>query len=74
MWEFNPEGLRTVQHFLSMMHKEMYKSFFGPQIECTDTTEDVGLSCNHPATQVSNPMAEHAVFLFIITSFWKVTL
>ena len=56
MWEFNPEGPRVIQHFLSMMHEEMYKSFFGPQIECPDTTEDVGLSCNRPAAQVSNNM------------------
>ena len=69
MWEFNPEGPRTIQHFLGMMHQEMYKSFFGPQIECPDTTEDVGLSCNRPAAQVSNPMAKHTVLLFIMTSF-----
>ena len=69
MWEFNPEGPPTIQHFLGMTHEEMYKSFFGPQIECPDTTEDVGLSCNCPAAQVSNPMAEHTVLLFIMTSF-----
>ena len=32
MWEFNPEGLQAIQHFLGMTHEEMYKSFFGPQI------------------------------------------
>ena len=69
MWEFNPEGPRAIQHFLGMTHEEMYKSFFGPQIECPDTTEDVGLSCNRPTAQVSNPMAEHTVLLFIMTSF-----
>ena len=69
MWEFNPEGPRTIQNFLGLTHEEMYKSFFGPQIECPDTTEDVGLSCNRPAAQVSNPMAEHTVLLFIMTSF-----
>ena len=69
MWEFNPEGPRAIQHFLGMTLKEMYKSFFGPQIECPDTTEDVGLSCNRHATQVSNPMAEPAVLLFIMASF-----
>ena len=68
MWEFNLEGLRTIQHFLGMTHEEMYKSFFGPQIECPDTTEDVGLSSNRTAAQVSNPMAEHTVLLFILTS------
>ena len=69
MWEFNPEGQRAIQHFLGMTLEEMYKSFFGPQIECPDTTEDVGLSCNRPATQVSNPMDEHTVLLFIMASF-----
>lgn len=57
MWEFNPEGPRTIQHFLGMPHEEMYKSFFGPQIECPDTTEDMGLSCNRPSAQVSNLVA-----------------
>ena len=70
MWEFNPEGPRTIQHFLGMTHEEMYKSFFGPQIGCSaDTIEDVGLSCNRPAAQVSTPLAEHIVLLFIMTSF-----
>ena len=41
MWEFNPEGPRSIQNFLGLTHEEMYKSFFGPQIECPDTTEDV---------------------------------
>ena len=36
MWEFNPEGPRTIQNFLGLTHEEMYKSFFGPQIECPD--------------------------------------
>ena len=45
------------------------KSFFGTQIECPDTTEDVGLSSNRTAAPVSNPMAEHTVLLFIMTSF-----
>ena len=48
--------------FLGMMHEDMYKSFFGPQIECPDTTKDVGLSSNRTAAQVSNPMAEHTIF------------
>ena len=69
MWEFNPEGPRIIQHFLGMTLEEMYKLFFRPQIKCPDTTEDAGLSCNRPDTQVSNPVAEHVVFLFITTSF-----
>ena len=56
MWEFNPEGPRAIQSFLGLTHKEMYKLFFGPQIDCPDTTEDVSLSYNRPAAQVSNPM------------------
>ena len=41
----------------------MYKSFFGPQIECPDATEDVGLSSNRVAEQVRNPLAKHTVFI-----------
>ena len=63
MWEFNPKGSCTIQNFLGMTNEEMYKSFFGPQIECPDTTEDVGLSSNRTTAQVSNLMAEPAVFL-----------
>ena len=63
MWEFNPEGPRAIQHFLGMTLEEMYKSFFGPQIECPDTSEDVGLSSNCTADQVTNPLAEHTIFL-----------
>ena len=69
MWEFNPKGPRTIQHFFGMTLEEMYKCFFGPQIKCPDTTEDAGLSCNRIDTQVSNSSAEHDVFLFITTSF-----
>ena len=62
LWEFNPEGPRAIQSFLGLMHKEMYKSFFGPQVECPDITEDVGLSSNRAAEQVRNPLAEHTIF------------
>ena len=62
LWEFNPERLRAIQSFLGLMQEEMYKSFFGPQIECPDTTEDVGLSSNRTAEQVSNPQAEDTIF------------
>ena len=57
MWELNPDGPRAIQHFLGITLEEMYKSFFGPQIECPDTIEDVDPSCNCPAAQVSNPMS-----------------
>ena len=68
MWEFNPEGPRTVQHFLGMTPEGMYKLFFVPQIKCPDTTEDAGLSCNRLDTQVSNPITEH-LGIFVITLF-----
>ena len=62
MWEFNPEGPRTIQHFFGVTLEEMYRSFFGSQIKCLDTSEDAGLNCNRPDTQVSNSAAEHVVF------------
>ena len=62
LWEFNPEGPCAIQSFLGLTHEKMYKSFFRPQIECPDTTEDVGLRSNRTADQVSNPSAEHIVF------------
>ena len=49
LWEFNPEGPRVIQNFLGLTHEEMYKSFFGPQVECPEITEDVGLSSNRAA-------------------------
>ena len=69
MWEFNPEGPRTIQQFFGMTLKEMYGSFFGSRIKCPDTTEDAGLNYNHPDTQVSISVTEHAIFLFVTTSF-----
>ena len=64
MREFNPEGPRTIQHFFGMTLEGMYKLFFGPQVKCSDTTEDAGLSCNLPDTQVSNPETEHFVYIY----------
>ena len=63
MWEFNPEGPRTIQNFFGLTPEGMYKLFFGPRIKCLDTTEDAGLSCNRLDTQVSNPMTEHFVYI-----------
>src|SRR3954463_13063877 len=68
LWEFNPEGPRALQHFLATTPAEMYKLFFGPQIVCPDSTEDAGLSCNCPDTQVSSRVSEHIIRLFIATS------
>ena len=62
LWEFNPKGPRAIQNFIGLTHKEMYKSFFGPQIECPDTSEDMGLSSNRTAAQVCNSLAKHTVF------------
>ena len=60
MWEFNLEGPRTIQQFFGVTLEEMYGLFFGSRIKCPDTTEDAGLNCNRPDTQVSNPATEHA--------------
>ena len=46
------------------MLEGMCKLFFGPQVKCPDTTEDAGLSCNRPDTQVSNPETEHFVYIY----------
>ena len=59
--EFNPEGPRAIQSFLSLTHEEMYKSFFGPQVECPEITEDAGLSSNRVAEQVRHLPAEHTI-------------
>ena len=64
MWEFNLEGPRTIQHFFGVMLEGMYRLFFGSRIKCPDTIEDVGLSCNRPGTQVSNPMTNSFAYIF----------
>ena len=64
MWEFNPEGSRTIQHFFGMTLEGMYRLFFGPRVRYPDTTEDVGLNCNRPDTQVSNSATEHVVHVY----------
>ena len=62
LWEFNPEGPRAIQNFLGLTHEDMYKLFFGPQVECPEIAEDVGLSSNRAAEQVRNLPAEHIIF------------
>ena len=37
MWEFNPEGPRTIQQFFGAMLEEMYGLFFGSRIKCPNT-------------------------------------
>ena len=54
LWEFNPEGPRALQNFMGATPAEMYRPFFGSQEMCLDLTEDAGLSCNRPDTQVSD--------------------
>ena len=66
LWEFNPEGPRALQHFMGLTPVEMYKLFFGSQAMCPDLTEDVGLSCNRPDTQVSSLVPGLAIRIFII--------
>ena len=61
LWEFNPEGPRALQHFMGTTPVEMYKLFFGSQAMCPDLSEDAGLSCNRPDTQVSSPVPGHAI-------------
>jgi len=51
---------------MGMTPVEMYKLFFGSQARCSDLTEDAGLSCNRPDTQVSSPVPGHAIRTFII--------
>ena len=66
LWEFNPEEPQALQHFMGLTPVEMYKLFFESQEMCPDLTEDAGLSCNRPDTQVSSPMSGHTVRLFIM--------
>ena len=63
LWEFNPEGPRILQHFMGMTPMEMYKLFFGSQVVCPKLTEDAGLSCNRPDTQVSSSESGHTICL-----------
>ena len=66
LWEFNPEGPRALQHFMGATPAEMYKLFFGSQAMCPDLTEDAGLSCNRPDTQVSSLVPGLAFRIFVI--------
>ena len=66
LWEFNPEGPRALQLIMGATPVEMYKLFFGSQEMCPNLTEDAGLSCNRPDTQVSSPVSRHIIHLFIM--------
>ena len=63
LWEFNPEGPQILQHFMGTTPVEMYKLFFGPREVYPELTEDAGLSCNRPDTQVSSTVSGHTVHL-----------
>ena len=66
MWEFNPEGPRTILHFFGLTLEGMCKLFFGPQVKCPDTTEDAGPSCNRPDTQVTQKPNTSSIFVKVI--------
>ena len=51
---------------MGLTRVEMYKLFFGPQEMRPDLTEDAGLSCSRPDTQVSIPVSGHIVHLLIM--------
>ena len=68
LWEFNPEGPRALQNFMGATPTEMYRLFFGSQEMCPDLTEDAGLSCNRPDTQVSNLVPGLAIRKIFINS------
>ena len=53
MWEFNPDGPRTLQQFFGTTHKGIWKLLFKAQKSWSDTSEDICLDCNHPDTPVS---------------------
>ena len=55
MWEFNPEGPRTLQQFFGTTHKEIWKFLFESQKSWPETSEDVGLDCNHPPRRATLP-------------------
>jgi hypothetical protein len=53
MWEFNPEGPWTLQHFFGTTHEDIWKLLFKAQKKWPKKTEDIGLDSEHPATPVS---------------------
>ena len=59
MWEFNLEGPQTMQRFFGMTHEEIWKLLFKAQKPWTETTDDIGLDCAHPATPVSFSVSGH---------------
>ena len=68
LWELTPVGPRALQQIMGATTVEMYKLFFGSQAMCPDLTEDAGLSCNRPDTQVSNLVPGLAIRKIVINS------
>ena len=60
LWEFNPEGPRTLQQFFGTTHRGMWKLFFKTRKQWPDTSGDIGLDCNHPDTSVSTRLLNTA--------------
>ena len=59
MWEFNPEGPRTLQWFNGTTHKGIWKLLFKKQKSWPKSSDDTGLDCNHPASKVNSKTPEH---------------
>ena len=53
MWEFNPEGQRTLQRFFGTTHEAIRMLLFKAQKSWPETTNDISLDCDHPASQLS---------------------
>ena len=55
MWEFNPEGPRTLQRFFGTTHKDIWRLLFKSQKKKSwpEMTDDIGLDSAHQATSVS---------------------
>ena len=59
MWEFNPAGPRTLQWFYGTTHKGIWKLLFKKQKSWPKSSDDTGLDCNHPASEVNSKNSEH---------------
>ena len=58
MWEFNPEGPRTLIRFFGTTHEEIWKLLFMAQKSWPMKTEDIGLDIENPASEVSIRFSE----------------
>ena len=53
MWEYNPEGPRTLQRLFDTMHEEIWKLLFKAQKTWPKKTDGIGLDSANPSTPVS---------------------